>query len=270
MAAEPGRIDLHVHLVSASGLADAAAAGVTALRDAGTQKGAGLAMRRSGSPRVLSAGWALYPEGGYGGRFGVAVRNRQDVCQEIFKLKQAGAGIIKVMASGVVSLSERGVIAPVGFDKEILELIVTEASACGLKVMAHANGKAAILAACEAGAASIEHGFFMSDDALDCLQKRDVLWVPTIGALKRAAEMPNAPIGAKEIAVEVISGHLEMIKKAFQRGVRLGIGTDCTLPDPRYREAYEAELGWFRNAGIPENEVMRMASEAGKELLGMI
>lgn len=270
MAADPGRTDLHVHLAAASGLADAAAAGVTVLRDAGTRKGAGLATQRSVSPRVLSAGWALYPEGGYGGRFGVAVRNRDDVRQEILKLKQAGAGIIKVMASGLVSLSRKGVITPGRFEKALLELIVAEADAARLKVMAHANGAEAIRAACEAGAASIEHGFFMTDTALDRLEKHDILWVPTVGALKRAAEMPNAPAGAKELAAEVIAGHLEMIGKAFQRGVRLGIGTDCTLPDPRYREACEEELDWFRKAGIPEHEVMRIAHEAGKELLGMI
>lgn len=270
MAVETGRIDLHVHLASASGLMDAAAAGITTLRDAGTRKGAGLALQSSGSPRVFSAGWALYPEGGYGGRFGVAVRSREDVHKEILKLRQAGAGIIKVMASGLVSLSQRGAIAPGGFDRPLLELLVVEADALGFKVMAHANGADAVRATCEAGVASIEHGFFMTGEALDRLVKRNVLWVPTVGALKRAAEAPGAPAGAKEIAEEVIAGHLDMIGKAFQRGVRLGIGTDCTLPDPRYREAYEAELDWFRKAGIPEDEVMRIAVEGGKELLGLV
>ena len=267
MAAEPGQIDLHVHLASASGLADAAAAGITALRDAGTRNGAGLALRTSRSPLVLSAGWALHPEGGYGGRFGVAVRSRDDVHAEILKLKQAGAGIIKVMASGMVSLSQRGVITPGGFDRVMLEVVVAGADAIGLKVMAHANGAEAIRAACEAGVVSIEHGFYMTDAELDCMKRKNILWVPTVGALTRAAEMPNAPAGAKKIAAGVIEAHLVMVGKAFQRDVRLGIGTDCTLPDPRYREAYEEELDWFRKAGIPEDEVMRIANEAGKELL---
>jgi hypothetical protein len=108
-----------VHLASAAGLADAAAAGITMLRDAGTRNGAGLALRSSSSPRVLSAGWALHPEGGYGGRFGVAVRNREDIRREILKLKQAGAGLIKVMTSGLVSLSQKGAITPGGFGRDL-------------------------------------------------------------------------------------------------------------------------------------------------------
>jgi len=261
-----GYIDAHVHLVSAAGLADAIAAGVSFLRDAGTREGTGLALTHSEEPRVLSAGWALYPEGGYGSRFGVAIKTREDARGEVKRLKDAGAGIIKVMASGMVSLAERGVITPGGFDEEMLGLIVSEASANSLKVMAHANGGEAIIAACEAGAISIEHGFFMTEEALDWMKQRNVLWVPTVGALHRAAGLSSAPAGAKEIAAETIKAHLKMIGKAHKLGVRLGIGTDCTLPDPKYCEAYEAELEWFRRVGIPEHEVMMMASEAGKEM----
>lgn len=267
MAAEPARTDLHVHIAGADGLADAAAAGVTALRDAGTRDGAGLACARSGVPRVLSAGRALCAEGGYGRRFGVVVRTPDDARAEILRLKRTGAGIIKVMASGLVSLAERGVITPGGFGRAMLERITTEANALGFAVMAHANGSDAITAACETGAASIEHGFFMTEETLDLLKRRNVLWVPTAGALLRAAEMPDAPPDAVRIASETIDAHLATIAKAYERGVRLGIGTDCTLPDPRYRKAYEAELAWFRKAGIPEHEVMRIAGEAGKELI---
>ncbi len=260
-SALPSSNNQHEQLPSPAGLRDAAAAGVALLRDAGTKEGTGLSFVHSKDPRVISAGWALYKEGGYGSRFGVAIKNKDDIRAEIHKLKQAGAAIIKVMASGMVSLSEKGVITPGGFDKEMLAHIVSEAKARGLKVMAHVNGGEAIKSACEAGVASIEHGFFMTDDALDCMKRKNVLWVPTVGALQRVAEASNAPTGAKEIAAKTIDKHLMMIGKAFKLGVPLGIGTDCTLPDPKYREAYEAETEWFVKAGIPRDEVMRIARE---------
>jgi hypothetical protein len=41
------------------------------------------------------------------------------------------------------------------------------------------------------------------------------------------------------------------------------------LPDPRYAEAYDAELAYFEQAGIPHGEVMKIASEGGADLLGL-
>lgn len=268
MAAESGRVDLHVHLAGAAGLKDAIAADVAFLRDAGTREGVGLAFRESRNPQVVSAGRALFRQGGYGGRFGIAVGTGEDAKREIHRLKSAGAGIIKVMASGMVSLSQRGTVTPGGFSLAILKLIVAEASALGLAVMAHANGEAAITSCAEACVHSVEHGFFMTDAALDHLHRRGTLWVPTASALKRAAEAANAPAAAREIAAGTIAEHLMMIGRAFKLGVRLGIGTDCTLPDQRYREAYEAELACFRQAGIPADAVERIARESGRELFG--
>ncbi len=94
------RVDAHVHIRSLDALGDAAAAGVTALRDAGTKRGAGLSACRERDTRAfkacISAGWALYKKGGYGSSFGVCVEGRGEIAAEIHKLSRAGAGIIKV------------------------------------------------------------------------------------------------------------------------------------------------------------------------------
>jgi hypothetical protein len=129
-------------------------------RDAGTKEGAGLKTRtalRNGLA-IVSAGWALYKKGGYGSFLGVPVETREEIRGEILKLKRAGAGIIKIMASGIVSLKEPGTITPGGFHPEELRFIVDDRGA-GLGVM-FMNGEAAILAAAESGVRSVEHGFF--------------------------------------------------------------------------------------------------------------
>src|SRR5512145_1207348 len=107
-----GAIDAHVHLSEISGLAYAAAAGIAALRDAGTRNGVGLRAPLPAQPRLTSAGWALTTKGGYGASFGTAVGSRQEIKAEILRLRSAGAGIIKVMASGMVSLKEPRTISP--------------------------------------------------------------------------------------------------------------------------------------------------------------
>jgi len=262
-----GFVDAHVHIRDLAGLAAIAKAGVIAVRDAGTKDGMALRAAGQNGPLVISAGWALFKRGGYGARFGIPVSSRDEIKAEIHRLRSAGAGIIKVMASGMVSLNEPGTITPGGFGREELRSIVEEAGAAGLSVMAHANGEAAIENAAVAGVRSIEHGFFMSQKALMVMKDRDVFWVPTVGALVRAGEQPEVSSRVKAFIQTTVNDHLAMILAAFERGISLAIGTDCTLPDPRYREAYETELAYFRQAGIPDGAVQRIAAEGGRNLL---
>jgi imidazolonepropionase-like amidohydrolase len=142
---------------------------------------------------------------------------------------------------------------------------VEKAAQHGLAVMAHANGEEAIRGAAEAGVRSVEHGFFMTDGLLEILSRRSVFWVPTVGALRRAAERAGNPAFIEE----ELEQHLVMLGKAFRAGVFLAVGTDAVLPDRRYRSSYEDELALFRKAGIPADSVERIAIEGGRMLLGL-
>jgi imidazolonepropionase-like amidohydrolase len=265
-----GPVDAHVHLRDRTGPACAAAAGVAAIRDAGSKDGAGLGCTKPGAsgdvPAVLSAGWALFSKGGYGSAFGVSVGSTGQIKSQILRLKATGAGIIKVVASGMVSLEDPGAITPGGLERDAIAFAVLEARRLGLGVMAHANGEAAIIASAEAGVRSLEHGFFMTGRALDLMAKKKIFWVPTVGALARAAERAGGQ--ARTFVEGLIREHLAMIRRAYAIGVPLAVGTDCVLPDPRYKEAYAAELAYFEQAGIPREDVMKIASEGGAELLG--
>lgn len=264
-----GLVDAHVHLARDGWKESVMLAGVAAVRDAGLKPAAGGARRTSGGGLVLvSSCWALYKAGGYGSRFGLPLNTTGSVKAEIGKLKQAGADIIKVMASGMVSLKHPGTVTAGGFDREELRVLVQEAAAAGLAVMAHANGEDAIMAAADAGVRSIEHGFFMTERALDRLAGKAVYWVPTTGALARAANA-GASAAARRFAADLVQQHLRMLALARGIGVPLAVGTDFVLPDPGYRNGYEVELAYFREAGISEDAVLKIASEGGARLLGI-
>jgi imidazolonepropionase-like amidohydrolase len=263
-----GYIDAHVHLRGAQGLVDAVGAGVAAVRDAGTREGAGLRVRRPDLAMVTSAGWVLCKRGGYGTLLGVSLDSREQIAGEIQKLRDAGADIIKVIASGMVSLKRPGEVTGGGFGREELRFIVETARKNGLEVMAHANGEAAIMNAAEAGVRSVEHGFFMTEKALESLQANGGFWVPTVGALQRAAERPDVGREVKLFVERTIDEHLVLVRKAFERGVPLAVGTDAVLPDRRYRSFYEAELTYLFRAGIPRDAIRTIACEGGKRLLG--
>lgn len=268
-SAQKGFVDAHVHIADTSGLDAVVAAGVMRVRDAGTKNGTGLGTKAGlGGPAVVSAGWALFRRGGYGSQFGVAVDTRDEIRSEILRLSRAKAGIIKLMASGIVSFEKPGEVTAGGFPPDDLAFIVEEAATRGLGVMAHANGEPAILAAANAGVRSIEHGFFMTERSLTALAEKKIFWVPTVGALTRAAEKAGASAPARSFVDDLVRAHLKAIRLAHSMGISLAIGTDCVLPDPKYREAYQQEIEYFVQAGISRDEVLRIAREGGARLLG--
>jgi len=254
----------------AAGLADLAGAGVAAARDAGTRAGTGLDLRREGrvagtGPRIITAGRALVKKGGYGGMLGIPLSTIDEVSREIDALAAGGAGIIKIVASGVVRLGPEGGITAGGFNEEEVRAAVGMAGRHRLPVMCHVNGAAAIVDAVKAGVRSIEHGFFITEEALAAMAERGTFWVPTVGALVRAAAEAGEP--ERQRAGGIVEQHLAMLRKAFSNGVPLAVGTDAVLPDRRYRGFLEDELRYFRAAGIPAEAVEHIATEGGRKLL---
>jgi imidazolonepropionase-like amidohydrolase len=266
-------VDTHVHIRESIGLESVLAAGVCAVRDAGSKNAVGLGLAgwrgQQGAVVVRSAGRALYKKGGYGSSFGTPVEGPDALLREIRGLKAAGADVIKVVASGMVSLRTPDTVTPGGFDQEELVALVQAARSEGLDVMAHANGERAIIASAEAGVRSVEHGFFMTKKALDTMARQGTSWTPTVGALARAAFAAGTSDEMKEYIDSLIDSHLAMIRYAHHLGVGLTIGTDCVLPDPRYGEAFDAELAYFVNAGLTREEVTRIASDNGAKLLDL-
>lgn len=262
-----GCIDVHVHFKGADGIDDLRAAGIVAARNAGMRANAESepgAPGFSGYPAVVSSLWALYKRGAYGSFLGVPVETTGEIRTHIRELKRAGADILKVIASGMVNLEQPGV-TPGGFDRDELSFIAEEAAGLGLGVMAHANGETAVIAAAEAGVRSVEHGFFMTERALEALAERGICWTPTIGALERAAKKTGE---MKPFIRDLILSHLQMLRQAHAAGIPLAVGTDCILPAPDYAAAYRAELSWFQQAGIPRDSVLEIASKGGARLLG--
>lgn len=268
-----GLVDAHIHIRDVNGLETVAAAGVVAVRDAGlrrnTEQSAVDLRGRKDRPVVISSCWAIYKKGGYGSLIGKPVETRDEMRKEIRALRQAGADIIKIMASGIVSFKDPGTVTLGGFNLDEMFFIVDEARSVGLDVMAHANGEPAIIASAEAGVRSVEHGYFMTERALERMAEKKIFWVPTIGALARAADSAGISKDAHTYVESVIQAHLGMIRRAHRNGVPLAVGADCVVPDARYGDVYGAELEYFTKAGIPRDDVIKIACEGGARLLGI-
>jgi imidazolonepropionase-like amidohydrolase len=142
---------------------------------------------------------------------------------------RAGADQIKVCTSGGV-LSPRDDPRHGHFRDEELAILVEEATAAGIPVMAHAQGAPGIKAAVRAGIRSIDHGIYLDDEAIELMLERGTWLVPTLlapqGVLDAVAAGAAIPAASVRKAHDVIDIHRSAVRRAIEAGVKVAMGTD--------------------------------------------
>lgn len=89
-----------------------------------------------------------------------------------------GAKCIKICSTGGV-LSRIDSPRAAQFNKSELEAMVEEAARTNLAVASHAHGTEGIIAALEAGVHTIEHGSYLTDEAISLIKKKNAMLVAT-------------------------------------------------------------------------------------------
>jgi imidazolonepropionase-like amidohydrolase len=140
-----------------------------------------------------------------------------------------GARLIKVCASGGV-LSELDSPIHQQFTGSELRTIVEVAGLADRVVAAHCHGKPGIMAAIEAGVATIEHGTFLDEEACDAMIESGTILVPTRSIvediLKHLADVP--PYAAEKLTA-IAQTHADAVRLAIERGVTVAMGTDICI-----------------------------------------
>src|SRR3954453_2388331 len=228
------------------------ALGITSVRDAGgADLGVAEAVRNGliAGPRMQIAISMLSQTGGHGdgwhvcggggpprqpppGRPRTVVDGPDEMRRTVRELLRAGADVLKVATSGGV-LSARDDPQHPHFRRAELDVLVEEAEAAGVAVMAHAQSTAGIKAAVRAGIRSIEHGIFLDEEAIDLMLERGTWLVPTLSAPRAVLEavaggaaLPEAML-AKAVAVQKV--HDASVARAAEAGVRIAMGTDTRV-----------------------------------------
>lgn len=263
----PGLIDTHVHLtgdpggdfwreatdsdewgvvVGAKNARITALAGFTTVRDVGSARLTGFALRRGTAeglipgPRIQSAGPALAIIGGHGDVSGfrpevndaLAAGNTctgaKECAERVREASKRGADLIKITATGgVLSQQARGLGQH--FTDEEMQAIADTAHSLGLKVAAHAHGAAGIRGAAEAGIDSIEHCTFADPGAIAAMKKNGTACVPTLMAYTGIRERLGKGIYTPQVE-DKIRQTLQVVGKAaaemHRQGINIVFGTD--------------------------------------------
>jgi imidazolonepropionase-like amidohydrolase len=291
----PGMIDCHVHLCfdgspdfaadadsltpwkaaqrcSESALA-ALEAGITTVRDLGGIEVATIDAARAQAEgrlkgaRIYTAGEVLTVPGGHAHFIGREIGSVDEMVKAIASLHDAGASVVKVIATG-------GVLTPgIGaqqsaFPPDQLDAAVTEAHRLGMRVAAHAIGAEGIAAAVSAGVDSIEHGCFLSDPVIGEMIANPTWLVATLSAPERIRHGgEGAPDYAIQKSDEVIPSHRASFARAVELGARIASGTDAGTPFNKHGElAFELKL--MHDLGLPLERVLTAATRDAAQLLG--
>jgi imidazolonepropionase-like amidohydrolase len=237
--------------------------GIFSVSDMGHRSGIGLHAKAcfNSDPgaviKVKSAGYAVYKKGTYGSFLGKGVSDPAEIKKAVDEIADAGADFLKVINSGIVSTKRTGLVTEGGFSPEELKLLAEAARSRNLRMVCHANTDGAVQNVLDAGAVSVEHGFFISHDTLDRMAQEKIEWMPTIFALLSLAGLYQA--AERRNIEKIVDEHLSSVSYAASIGVPLRIGTDSGSKGVAHGSSFFDELQLFAKAGLPLQQIISAA-----------
>ena len=300
----PGLIDAHVHLFLHPGAEDLQTvqesvpqrtiiatlaakadlmAGFTAERDMGTE-GAGsadTAVRNainSGQipgPRLRVSGNAIDILGGHedANDFNPAqhvlsnatyANDAEQLVEAIRGQVKEGSDFIKIYETGKDTLVNGRLATPYQYTEAQLAAAVAEAARTGRRVAVHATGEPGALYAVEAGVASVDHAYQLSDETMRLTREKKIPAVPTFAIAEYFADHATTP-AATERERNLQALHAQEFKKQLAAGVPMAVGSDVG-PFPHGTQAREFEL--MVQYGMNPVAVLQADLTNGARLLG--
>lgn len=304
----PGMIDCHVHIGSngeasyelpglkelipykalkaAVNAKKALEAGITTLRDMGEVGYIDVAVKKAiqnglcVGPRLMVSGHGLSITGGHGDSHlapEVIVSSKVGVVDGPDEARKAareqlkhGADVLKLCATGgVMSEGTEPGAQQLSYDE--MKAAIDEFKKLGKTSAAHAQGTKGIKEAIRAGISSIEHGFFLDEEAIQMMIDNDVYLVPTLvavyGIVTHGVEA-GIPEYAVNKARKAQEAHIDSFQRAKAAGVKIAMGTDAGTPFNYHgKNAFELEL--MVKAGLTEMEAIVATTKTASYLLQM-
>src|SRR5437762_6079643 len=146
-----------------------------------------------------------------------------------------------------------------------MRALVEESHAQGRKVMCQALGGAGLRLALEAGVDSIEHGCYLDEDPdfIPMMAERNVFFVPTLLVYEYHSESKSPHVMERSRALR--DHHLESIRRAMAKGVKVVAGTDA---GGHGHPANAGELRCLVEAGLTPMQAIQAATSWAAECIG--
>jgi imidazolonepropionase-like amidohydrolase len=280
----PGLIDAHTHIANLRAARTALESGVTTVRSAGVSSYVDVGLRelvKKGAvagPDVLAAGYHVRPqlaedafliEPSLSPFLNGGVTSPDAIRQVVRANLARGVDWIKTTSTERAGLPETDPRRQLYTDAEV-KVMVEEAAAKGLPVMAHAHGEEGALAAVQAGVRSIEHGTYLSEDALHLMAEKGTYLVPTYATVVDLVE-PGGDYDNRDLRLRgrhMLPRLRETVQRAMKLGVKIVTGAD-TGYGPNSVTRVSHEVAAFVDMGMTPLQALRSATTAAAELLAL-
>src|SRR5580658_6036687 len=260
--------------------------GFTAVRSVGAPDGIDLALKHAvdagviAGPRMWVSLEPLSPAGGHGDPTNAldpnlpfdplrlahsVVTGPIEVMAAVRDHHKRGADLIKIMPSGGVLSTGDNPHLQLMTNEEIKAAVDT-AHALGMKIAAHAQGKAAVDNSLRLGVDSIEHGTYADEESFALFKQHGAWLVPTIIVAVATMDRSSAGETSAEVTAKVseaIRFKDKMVAGAYAAGVKIAFGTDVG-PGVDLRE-----FGLLKKDGMTPMDVILSATRNAADLIGV-
>jgi len=275
----PGLFDVHTHIDTLDRARRALESGVTTVRTASGTAFQDIGLRelaRAGKiagPDVVAAGLYVTPDMGDAiladprlVELADGVTSDDDLRLLVEVNVDRGADVIKTRGTERAGLPDTDPRQQVYTERQ-LRIIVDEAARHGVPVMVHAHGDEGARAAVLAGARSIEHGTYLSEETIRLMKERGTYFVPTWVTMDEMNEEKY------DYVLRLRGRHMvpqleKAIRMAHAAGVRIATGAD-NYYDPDSINRISMEVEQFVKLGMSPFEAVQSATVVSAELLGL-
>jgi imidazolonepropionase-like amidohydrolase len=182
---------------------------------------------------------------------------------------RAGADWIKLASTGGL-VSEHDMPLIPELTPEEIAIAVFEAARKGKGVAVHAYGGEGLTNAVEAGARSIEHGGFLTEEQAAKMAKSGCFLVPTLSAMRDTLRWAQEGVLTPTVCEKILAFGLDIgqcVRMAKEHGVKLASGTDYIMRSQHGKNLEEVLL--MHQAGLSVEEALLVATAGGAELCGV-
>jgi imidazolonepropionase-like amidohydrolase len=192
------------------------------------------------------------------------VRGSDNLRRVVRLLAERHVNLIKIFATERAGTPQTDPLKRTFTDEE-LAAVVDEARKVGLSVAAHAHSDEAARAAVLAGAHSIEHGTYLSDETLALMKSRGTYFVPTISAWDGMSKSDDS---IRQLRARTMQPRVRAaVAHAWKMGIKIAAGTDDGYNANSHRVSDEvAELV---QSGMTPMEAIKAGTSVSAECLGV-
>ena len=235
--------------------------GIVFYRDGGDKHGVSVFAKKIAAEYGIDyrmPAYIIHKKGYYGGMFGKAFENISEYRGLVAEALRLGADFIKTTASGMLDFNNDGAVTGPDMKAEELREMIHIAHSEGFSVMIHANGADNIKRALESGADSIEHGYFINNDAINIMAQTGAIWVPTSVTV---ANLIGKGRYDDTMLKRILESHKASLISASAIGIPIACGSDAGASCVPQGAGALDELSVLESVGIDPDRGNRRIEE---------